>query len=124
MCVIDGDAAVRDSLQTLMALNGLEVFTYATGNDFLADLDGAGVDCVICEAELPDTSGIDLFQAFKPRHPGARFALLVSRNDPSVRAAAERSGVDAVFHKPLVHRKLNSFVRSGRPGATAIWSNR
>lgn len=115
MCVVDGDAAVRDSLATLMALNGHEVSTYATGCDFLAAQNGKNdreVDCVVCEAELPDTSGVDLYQAFKPQHPSTRFALLVSRNDPAITAAARRSGVDAVFHKPLVHRKLNRFVAS------------
>lgn len=103
---------MRDSLATLIALNGHEVSTFATGGDFLAALDGREVDCVVCEAELPDTSGMALFQTFKPSHPATRFALLVSRNDPAMTAAAKRSGVDAVFHKPLVHRRLKTFVSS------------
>jgi two-component system response regulator MprA len=111
VCVIDGDAAVRDSLETLMALNGYEVSTYATGSAFLDALDGAEVDCVVCEAELPDTSGIDLFRTFRPGHPRTRFALLMSRKDPAIAAAAQSSGVDAVFHKPLVHGRLKAFVR-------------
>ncbi|MFU8816648.1 MAG: response regulator [Pseudomonadales bacterium] len=111
--MVDGDAAVRDSLATLMTLNGCEVSTYATGRDFLAALDGRDIDCVVCEAELPDTSGMTLFETFKANHPATRFALLVSRNDPAMTAAAKRSGVDAVFHKPLVHRKLKSFVAAG-----------
>jgi FixJ family two-component response regulator len=110
VCVVDGDAAVRDSLATLISLNGHDVSTFATGGDFLASLNGRHVDCVVCEAELPDTSGVDLFQAFKPGHPSTRFALLVSRKDPAMTAAAKRSGVDAVFHKPLVHRSLDTFV--------------
>jgi FixJ family two-component response regulator len=113
VCVVDGDAAVRDSLATLMALNGHDVSTYATGREFLEALDGHRVDFVVCEAELPDTSGVELFRAFKMRHPSARFALLVSRNDPAMTAAAKRSGVDAVFHKPLVHRSLKTFVAAG-----------
>jgi FixJ family two-component response regulator len=111
--VVDGDAAVRDSLATLISLNGHEVSTYATGRDFLESLNGLEVDCVVCEAELPDTSGVALFQKFKPHHPTTRFALLVSRNDPLIAAEARRCGVDAVFHKPLVHRKLRTFVAAG-----------
>jgi FixJ family two-component response regulator len=116
VCVVDGDAAVRDSLATLMALNGHEVSTYATGGDFLAALNGRAIDCVVCEAELPDSSGVELYQALKRKYPSARFALLVSRNDRATTASARSSGVDAVFHKPLVHRNLNRFVAFGNYG--------
>jgi FixJ family two-component response regulator len=112
VCVIDGDPAVRDSLATLMSLNGHEVVTFATGQEFLDTLNGRLIDCVVCEAELPDTSGIELFRKFKPENPLTRFALLMSRTDPTAAAQARSSGVDAVFHKPLVHRRLTSFVKT------------
>ena len=107
VCVIDGDAAVRDSLATLMTLNGHEVCAFETGAAFITALDA---DCVICEAELPDISGLELFQAFRQRCPDIRFALLMSRKDPHAISAARRSGVNAVFQKPLVHRTLRAFV--------------
>lgn len=112
VCVIDGDPAVRDSLATLMALNGHEVLTFATGREFLDSQHGSLVSCVVCEAELPDITGVALFQAFKPAHPETRFALLMSRTDPSAATAAQRCGIDAVFHKPLVNRRLTRFVKS------------
>ena len=115
VCVIDGDPAVRDSLATLMALNGHEVLTFATGREFLDAQDGRAISCVVCEAELPDTSGLDLFRQFKPVHPRARFALLMSRTDPVATAHANRSGVDAVFHKPLVHGRLTGFMKGVGP---------
>jgi len=110
VCVIDGDPAVRDSLATLIRLIGREVLTYATGREFLDARDSRAIDCVVCEAELPDTNGLDLFRAFRATHPYARFALLQSRTNRVAAAVAKRSGVDAVFHKPLVHRHLMMFV--------------
>lgn len=116
VCVVDGDPAVRDSLATLMTLNGHDVLAFATGREFLDGTRDRTVGCVVCEAELPDTSGLDLFQATRHHHPEARFALLMSRTDEARTAVARSSGVDAVFHKPLVHRSLTSFVQraSGR----------
>ena len=116
VCVIDGDPAVRDSLATLIGLNGREVSTYATGREFLDAQDSRAIDCVVCEAELPDTSGLELFRAFRATHPSARFALLLSRTNLAAAAVAKRSGVDAVLHKPLVHRQLTTFV-AGAPAA-------
>lgn len=110
VCVIDGDAAVRDSLATLMSLSGHEVLAFGTAAEFLAATRGETIGCVICAAQLPDTSGLDLFEVLRVAHPAARFALLLSRTDPSAAAEARRLGVGAVFQKPLVHRRLISFV--------------
>ncbi len=115
VCVIDGDPAVLDSLATLMTLNGHEVLTFATGTEFLEAQNGRPVSCVVCASELPDTTGIDLFHRIKRAHPRARFALLMSRTDPLAAAMARASGVDAVFPKPLVHRRLASFVKQRAP---------
>ncbi len=115
VCVIDGDQAVRDSLETVMALNGHAVLTFATGEAFLSCHDAQPIGWVVCEAELPDISGMELFRRFKAGNPNARFALLTSRTDPAAAALARRSGVDAVFHKPLVHHRLTSFVSSSAP---------
>lgn len=117
---------MRDSLVTLLSLNGHDVTGFGTGQAFLEaaeNLSGTGegadlaenraalIDCVVCEAELPDTSGLELFRAFKPGHPETRFALLTSRNDHSTVVAARTCGVDAVFRKPLVSQRLRAFVQ-------------
>jgi two-component system response regulator TtrR len=112
VCIVDGDPAVRDSLATVLDLCGLPVRTFATGQEFLEELNGRPIRCVICEAELPDLSGVEVYRLFKERHPGTRFALLMSRTDPTATALAQRSGIDTVFHKPLVHRRLTRFVTS------------
>lgn len=126
VCVIDGDSAVRDSLATLLTLMGHEVRTYADGKEFLEALCAAPdscADCVICEADLPDTSGVDLLQRFRRHRPTARFALLMSRKDAALEAAARASGADAVFQKPLVHGTLKRFVEASRPVAGCGFGN-
>ena len=74
VCVIDGDPAVRDSLETLMMLNGHEVATYATGMAFLNELDPPKIKCVVCEAELPDTTGFAIFETLREQNFEAPFA--------------------------------------------------
>lgn len=114
VCVIDGDPAVSDSLVTLLTLNGHEALSFASGAEFMAYVLGPEhphVRGVICEAELPDTTGLELFHALREVHPDACFALLTSRNDQGAAAEARRHGIDAVFPKPLVHGPLRDFVR-------------
>ncbi|MEZ5560936.1 MAG: response regulator [Pseudomonadales bacterium] len=115
--VIDGDPAVRDSLKTLMNLNGLEVATYATGQSFLRarerdTQEHSSSDYVICESELPDTSGIEVFEALMARQDQVHFALLMSRKNERTALRARQLGIAHVFSKPLVHRNLLAFVAS------------
>ena len=115
--VLDGDPAVRDSLATLMALDEHAVVTYATAAAFLRDLDDAPIECVVCEADLPDRSGLELYRLLRERHPETRFALLMSRKDPQLLARAHDLGIRDVFSKPLVHRSLLEFVTRGSAAA-------
>ena len=83
----------------------------ATGTAFLRELPAQGdIGCVVCEAELPDTTGIEVYQAVVDRNPDARFALLLSERNPYWLKAARDAGISQVFSKPLVHRHLLSFI--------------
>ena len=110
VCVIDGDPAVRDSLETLMSLNGHDVATYATGRAFLNELDPPKTKCVVCEAELPDTTGFVIFEALRELNVETPFALLVSHNGRRTFDKAQRIGITNVFAKPLVNHQLSAFV--------------
>lgn len=118
VCVIDGDPAVRDSLATLMHLSGLDVSTFSTGNAFLRAMDPDELQCVVCEAELPDTTGLAVYAALGEQNVAVPFALLVSHTNPATLAAANEAGIRNVFHKPLVHRRLIAFVSGRRPGGS------
>lgn len=108
--LVDADPAIRDSLSTLMGLNGFTVRSFATGNALLRALDDSNVHCVICEAELPDTTGVALFRALRDTSRAWPFALLVSQRNPLTLRHARNAGITHIFSKPLVHRHLLSFV--------------
>ncbi len=115
--LVDADPAIRDSLTTLMDLNGFTVRSFSTGAAFFRSLGDheagahAAVQCVICEADLPDTTGIEIYQHLKEREIARPFALLVSRrNAITTLRSAQQAGITRIFQKPLVHRHLLSFV--------------
>lgn len=114
VCVVDGDPAVRDSLQYLCDSNGHSAMGFATQTAFLRMLDEvqeAFPKSVICEAQLPDGSGVELYQTLKQRGVHLPFALLVSRSSITAARMAERVGIQYVWPKPLVDRSpLISFL--------------
>ena len=114
VCVVDGDPAVRDSLATALNMNGYPVHTFPTGQAIIDAAANTPCSCVVCEAELPDTTGVSVFHALQPL--GLHFALLISNNNPELVSDATRAGIDHIFFKPLVNRRLLSFIAEA--GAT------
>jgi FixJ family two-component response regulator len=113
VCVVDGDPAVRDSLTTLLNLNGIRVEGFATGAAFLKRLgDGVRMDCIVCEAQLPDVGGIEVYLQLRRTGVPTPFVLLVSNRNPSAIQSARNAGIEQVFPKPLVHRHLLEFISS------------
>jgi len=114
--VVDGDSAVRDSLTTLLDLNGFRVESFATGAAFLKQLlatrQTALPEWVVCEADLPDGSGVDIYARMREQNASARFILLVSRRDPSIVRYAKSAGIEQVYQKPLVHRNLLGYIEA------------
>jgi FixJ family two-component response regulator len=114
--VVDGDPAVRDSLTTLLDLNGFRVETYATGAAFLKELirnrSDAKQDWVVCEADLPDGSGIEVFSKVRDAQASTPFILLISRRNPGIIETAKNAGIEQIFQKPLVHRNLLTYIEA------------
>ena len=101
VCVVDGDPAIRDSLAYLCQSNGHVAQGFSTASALLRQVDALFAKCVICEAQLPDVSGVQLYLQLKERGIDVPFALLVSRALSVETAAANRVGIDFVLPKPL-----------------------
>lgn len=108
--LVDADPAIRDSLTTLMDLNGFQVESFSTGSAFLRAVDNVSGHCIICEADLPDTTGIEIFQRLQGAEAQIPFALLVSQRNRNILRTARNAGIHQIFQKPLVHRHLMSFI--------------
>ena len=112
VCVVDGDPAVRESLKYFCDSSGYQAMGFATRNAFLRmlDLDGRA-KCVICDAQLPDGDGVDLYVELRVRGVEVPFALMVSRMSLFSTRRATRFGIETVWRKPMLDRSpLISFL--------------
>ena len=67
VCIVDDDAAVRDSLEWLIESVNLPVKTFANGIEFLDSNAPFEPGCVILDIRMPGLSGIDVFEDFHGR---------------------------------------------------------
>ena len=63
--VIDDDGAVRDSLAFLLASARLDVRTYESATEFLAQIGNLTGGCIVTDVRMPDISGIDMLRRLR-----------------------------------------------------------
>jgi FixJ family two-component response regulator len=87
VCVVDDDAALRDSLHWLLTSAGYGVRGYASAEHFLGDYDPAATACVVLDVQLPGVSGFEVQDALHRR--GGMPPVIVISGRVSARVARE-----------------------------------
>src|SRR2546428_11335179 len=67
--IIDDEAAIRESLETLLELEGYAVESTSSGEEGLARLGDRSFDLVLLDLALPDRNGIDLLAEIHAHDP-------------------------------------------------------
>src|SRR6185437_15451590 len=69
--IIDDEAAIPESLQTLLELEGYDVEAAADGEEGLARLGERPFDLVLLDLALPDRNGLELLPEMRAMQSGA-----------------------------------------------------
>ena len=106
ICIIDDDAAVRDSLRVLLESHGWTVADFASTAEFLRRRhDGESGALLILDQHLPGASGLEFLGAHGAGL-GLPVILITGAGDNNLREQAYRRGVAGYLEKPLTETKL------------------
>src|SRR5882672_8158487 len=73
--IIDDEAEIRESLQTLLELEGYEVTTAANGAKGLARVGAKPFDLVLLDKALPDEDGFEVVAGIRERDHARRVIM-------------------------------------------------
>jgi DNA-binding response OmpR family regulator len=101
---------------------GYRVATADGAQSGLAELYRIPVDLVLCEVNLPGTSGIELARMIRddPTHTNIPVLLVVGRSDPAAAVRAFDAGADGVIRKPCHFEVLAACIARQLKRAEAI----
>ncbi|WP_282605523.1 response regulator transcription factor [Pelagibius sp. Alg239-R121] len=111
--VVDDDDAVRDSLKILLETDDIDVLTYASGEEFLADCAHTKCDCVMLDIHLPGASGISVLRQLSAEGFDDPVILMTAKPSEAVRLEAKRAGALALLLKPLDDNQLFDTLHLG-----------
>ncbi len=102
--VVDDDKIVQLAMRTMLAEMGCEVDTADNGLDALNQLKNATFDLVCSDINMPKMDGFGLAKSIRLADtPFQKIPIIAISScvDPVTRKRARRSGINALFKKPI-----------------------
>jgi DNA-binding NtrC family response regulator len=110
--IIDDEAAIRESLETLLELEGYAVQSAATGEEGLARIGERSFDLVLLDLALPDRDGMDLLTEIRLQDPGLSIIMVTAYGTVENAVRAMQAGAANFVQKPWDNEKLLADVRA------------
>ena len=110
--IIDDEAAIRESLETLLSLEGYAVDTAADGVQGLARIDARPYDLVLLDFALPGQNGLEVLGRIRERQPNLPVIMITAYDTGRHAMDAMRAGAQNFVAKPWDNEKLLADIRS------------
>jgi DNA-binding NtrC family response regulator len=110
--IVDDEAEIRESLQTLLELEGYEVETAGNGDEGLSKLGERPFDLVLLDLALPGRSGIDLLPEIRTLDAQLPVIIITAYGTVEDAVRAMQGGAGNFLQKPWDNEKLLADVRA------------
>jgi DNA-binding NtrC family response regulator len=109
--IVDDEAAIRESLETLLELEGYSVESAATADQGLARIGEHPFDLVLLDLALPDRNGLDLLTELHAHDPQLSVIMITAYGTVENAVKAMQAGATNFVQKPWDNEKLLADVR-------------
>lgn len=106
VCIVDNDAAIRDSLGFLIESAGIPVATYASAREFLDTWDISRTGCLVVDIRMPGMTGLELQAELTKRNTEVPMIIITGFGDVQLAVQAMKRGAFDFFEKPINHELL------------------
>ncbi len=110
--IIDDEAGIRESLETLLSLEGYAVESAVNGEEGLARIEESFYDLVLLDLALPGKSGLEILPLIRERNPSLPVIMITAYGKVDNVVDAIRSGAQNFVQKPWDNEKLLADIRS------------
>jgi DNA-binding NtrC family response regulator len=110
--IIDDEAEIRESLQTLLELEGFAVDTATTGEDGLLQMADRPFDLVLLDLTLPGRNGMEILSEIRSHDSRLPVIMITAYGTVENAVRAMQSGAANFVQKPWDNEKLLADVRA------------
>lgn len=106
ICVVDDDADVRDSFETLLRSSGYKVLCFACPQDFLSYKEIDRIACLILDIRLDHYNGLDLQRELVESNVTLPIILVSGHGDVPTTVRGMRAGALTFLTKPVDQEEM------------------
>ena len=110
--IVDDESEIRESLQTLLELEGYRVDAAETGEEGLARIAAQPFDLVLLDLALPGKNGMDVLAEIRERDPQLPVIMITAYGTVENAVNAMQAGAVNFIQKPWDNEKLLADVRA------------
>jgi len=121
--IIDDEAAIRESLHTLLELEGYDVEMASTGREGMARIGERPFDLILLDLALPDCNGMDLLADIQAQDPQLSVIMITAYGTVENAVKAMQAGAANFIQKPWDNEKLLADIRAAVARAKAEEEN-
>src|SRR5229473_1561394 len=110
--IIDDEAEIRESLETLLQMEGYTVVVAGSGREGLAQIGQRAFDVVLLDLALPDKNGMDVLSEIRLLYPQQGVIMITAYGTVENAVRAMQSGATNFIQKPWDNEKLLADVRA------------
>jgi two-component system response regulator GlrR len=99
--IVDDDQMMAKTLADVLAYRGHRAITAHSAREALAHVESTTFDCVLSDIRMPEMNGLTLYQEMQRRHGEIPVVLMTAYSENQLVQESLRSGVIAVFTKPI-----------------------
>ena len=104
--VVDDDVSVREALRNLFRSVGLNVKTFGTAQEFLANRYSDDASCLVLDVRLPGLSGLDLQRQLFDANVTIPILFITGHGDIQMSVRAMKAGAIEFLTKPFRDQEL------------------
>ncbi|WP_135076664.1 response regulator transcription factor [Terasakiella sp. SH-1] len=110
--IVEDHDALREMTATVLREKGYFVTDLAYAEDVDSILDGARIDIIVIDLNLPGEDGLSLTKRLRKAHPLVGIIMMTGRDTPKDMTVGYESGADIYLIKPLAPETLLSAIGS------------
>jgi FixJ family two-component response regulator len=118
--VVDDDISVREALEALIRVEGMEVQTFSSAQDFLAYPRTSAPSCMILDVSLPGLNGLELQKRVSSEHRDMPIIFITGYGDIPMSVQAMKAGAVEFLTKPVADQVLLNAIRNAVDRSRAV----
>ena len=109
--VVDDDQVMRNSLKWLIESVGMQVESFASADEFLAQYQAGRAGCLVLDVRMPGMSGLDLQEYLVENNIHIPVVIITGHGDVPMAVRAMKSGAIDFIEKPFNDEVLLDAIR-------------